>query len=103
MPQVSVLGPILYCIYTGLIGDIVARHGLQFLCYADDIQTYMTMRLNQQVTEVIIKIDQWLAEMTDWYETKLKLNTEKSEEVIFLTSRQQNHVPYDISLTIGGH
>ena len=34
VPQGSVLGPILYCIYMRPIGDIVARHGLQYHCYA---------------------------------------------------------------------
>ncbi len=31
------------------------------------------------------------------------LNTKKSEAVIFLTSKQQNDLPSDISVTIGGH
>ena len=39
LPQGSVLGPILCCIYTRPIGDIVARHDLQYYCYADDRHT----------------------------------------------------------------
>ena len=30
VPQGSVLGPLLYCVYTRPIGDIVTRHGLQY-------------------------------------------------------------------------
>ena len=35
-PQGSVFKPILYCIYTRPVGGTVARHGLQYHCYADD-------------------------------------------------------------------
>ena len=36
VPQRSVLGPKLYCIYTKPVGDIVKKHNLRYLCYADD-------------------------------------------------------------------
>ncbi|KAK2160011.1 hypothetical protein NP493_1673g00000 [Ridgeia piscesae] len=103
VPQGSVLGPILYCIYTRPIGDIVARHGLQYHCYADT-QIYMAVKHNQPITEAITKIEQCLTEVTDWYgKNQLKLNTEKSEAVIFLTSKQRNDLPSDISVAIGRH
>ena len=43
VPQGSVLGPVLYCMYTRPVFDIVARHGMQYHCYADDIQIYATV------------------------------------------------------------
>ena len=90
VPQGSVLGPILHCIYTRPIGDIVARHGLKYHCYADDTQIYMAVKHNQPITEAITKIEQCLTEVTDWYgKTQLKLNTEKSEAVIFLTKTKR--------------
>ena len=104
MPQGSVLGPILYCIYTRPIGDFVARHCLPYHCYADDTQIYVAVKGSQPITEAITKIEQCLTEVTDWYgKNQLKLNTEKSEAVIFLTSKQRNDLPSDISVTIGGH
>ena len=41
VPQGSELGPILYRTYTRPIVDIVARHGLQYHCCADDTHTYI--------------------------------------------------------------
>ena len=43
VPQVSVLGPRMYCMYTRPVSDIVQRHGLSRHSYADDTQFYMTM------------------------------------------------------------
>ena len=65
---------------------------------------YMAVKHNQPITEAITKIEQCLTEVTDWYgKNQLKLNTEKSEAVIFLTSKQRNDLPSDISVAIGGH
>ena len=64
----------------------------------------MAVKHNQPITEAIAKIEQCLTEVTDWYGmNQLKLNIEKSEAVIFLTSKQRNDLPFDISVTIGGH
>ena len=43
VPQGSVLGPKIYCMYTKPVIDIIHRHGLSHNSYADDTQLYMTM------------------------------------------------------------
>ena len=43
VPQGSVLGQRIYCIYTKPVSDIIQRHGLSHHSYADDTQLYMTM------------------------------------------------------------
>ena len=43
VPQGSVLGLRIYCVYTKPVSDIIQRHELSHHSYADDTQLYMTM------------------------------------------------------------
>ena len=61
----------------------------------------MAVKHNQPITEAITNIEQCLTEVTDWYgKNQPELNTEKSEAVIFLTSKQRNDLPSDITVGI---
>ena len=43
VPQRSVPGPILYCMYTKPIGEIFARDNMNHHYYVDDLQLYLTV------------------------------------------------------------
>ena len=45
VPQVSVLGPRLYCMFSKPIGEICKRHNMLYHCYADDSQVYLVIEL----------------------------------------------------------
>ena len=51
-----------------------------------------------------IKVEAYVTEVTDMLKkNQLKLNREKSEAIIFLTTKQRVDLPAEVSLTIAGH
>ena len=85
VPQRSVLGLILYLLYTSPIGDIIEQHGLNYHLYADT-QLYMYLSFKPTYTEQpgsIAKIEACVSEIDLWMAcNKLKLNRGKTELLI---------------------
>ncbi len=95
----SVLGPLLFIIYIYPLGDIIRKHGLQFHCYADDIQIDLTTSsdrssLPDSLTACIRDIKHWLSL------NFLKLNNNKTE--ILMIGSATSVKKMDLSFEIDG-
>ena len=84
VPQGSVLGPTLYCMHIKPIGDVVARRGMQYHCYSDDTQIYLTVEREESIEAALMKVELCVAEEAAWLiKDLLLLNREKSEAIVF--------------------
>ena len=67
VPQGSVLGPIMYVLYTAPLDDILRFHEMQFYFYADDIQFYISFSTNNDMELTIDKTRQDKTELLDLF------------------------------------
>ena len=86
--QGSVLGPILYSMYTAPLCDILSAH-----MYADDTQLYIPI---ENDNSNVYRLEKCITDIKNWVTTnKLKLNGEKTE-IIILSNKSKN-VPIDLN------
>ena len=103
IPQGSILGPILFTIYTAPIGNICRNNHIEFHLYADDTQLYLSFKpsiLNSKL-DCITRTNNCINEINVWMtQNLLKLNSDKTEFILFGTRHQLSKVG-DISIQIG--
>ena len=86
VPQGSVLGPILYTLYTLTLGDVITSHSMHYHMYADDTQVY-NHAPPSHIPLLIADVEHCYRSIQSWMLTnKLKLNADKTE-VLLVGSR----------------
>ena len=100
MPQGSVIGPVMFVLYTGPLQDIIDSHDLSSMTYADDSQLYIMMKPSNR-DSVLARLEACVRDIKTWMtHNRLMLNDSKTE-VLHVTSRFTNKLHLN-DINVGG-
>ena len=105
VPQGSVLGPILFVLYTTPLSDVIAKHSVNHQLFADDTQLQKSAPLSE-VTNLTNELYACTDDIKTWMtKNQLRLNDDKTEALRFpfSSSLKPSTVSLPDSITLGSH
>ena len=82
VPQGTVLGPVLYTLYTTPLGKTIKEHNINYHMYADDTQLYKSVPFSD-LQLLVQSIEPCSGNVIKWMtDNKLKMNNEKNRNPV---------------------
>ena len=102
VPQGSVLGPLMFCLYMLPLSAILRFHKIGYHVYADDTQIYVSFKCDDP-SQALNKINVCISDIRRWMIlNKLKINDAKTEFIVFRSLMLQK-VFSDLPVNVGGN
>ena len=91
VPQGSVLGPLLFIIFTSSMWDVVNN---ELIAYADDATLFASVDRQTSRSDVVASLNGDMERIVQWCDTwGMKLNPRKTQYIIFSRSRNRDPLP----------
>ena len=94
VPHGSVLGPILFILYTKLLTHVILNHLVSDMLYADDTQVYKSYNVND-LASAILCVEKCVLDIKTWMlSNKLQMNEDKTEVLLVTPKRIVKSEPF---------
>ena len=101
VPQGSVLGPVLFVLYTAPLSDVFASHFVIDHSFADDTQLQKSSEPHQ-LDNAIQSMETCISDVKSWMtHNKLRLNDDKTEALVVCSQRMSASLSLPESLSVG--
>ena len=101
VPQGSILGPLMFSLYTTPLSKIIRLHPhIKFHFYVDDTQLYIHLS-HENASAALAKLNACLHDVQRWMSlSKLKLNPDKTEFIVFGSKVQHQKISSQFPVSI---